>query len=157
LLKIINKVKSASNTAVQKCQLGLNSTDINYLSSQFSTLKSSLISSYVSTSRKKRSGIDRICLESNLQKRDDLYLLFKSKSKSINKSIFKILFKHFKVTTLTCSYIISMSEAVSSISTSQLSTLSDIQNCINTIGSYSWSSAQLVILASLVKVIDYLF
>ncbi len=59
------------------------------------------------------------------------------------------------MTTLTCSSIMSMSEAVSSLSTTQLSTLSDIQNCINTIGSYSWTTAQLTVLATLVKVIFF--
>ncbi len=58
LLKIINKVKSISNTTVQQCQLGLSSSDNSYLSSQISTFKNSVITSYVSTFRKKRSGFD---------------------------------------------------------------------------------------------------
>ena len=52
---------------------------------------------------------------------------------------------------LTCSKITSMSEGVSSIPASQLSTLSDISNCFQALGQLTWTSDQLPVLAGLVK------
>jgi hypothetical protein len=44
-----------------------------------------------------------------------------------------------------------MSEGVSSIPASQLSTLSDIQNCFSALGQLTWTTDQLTVLAGLVK------
>ena len=69
--------------------------------------------------------------------------------------MFTSFFLFKQASSLTCDAILNMSEAVSTISNTDLSTLSDIQNCFTTIGSLAWSSSQLVVLASLTKVNNY--